>query len=210
MSPEIDPPITDPQTPAPAENGSAKTVGYEHFQRVVTAKQGLESQVADLKGQLSSALERAAGVDTLAGQLTAAQASTAEAESRFATWRDVGGALGVTDPEVIELAVWSHGKLPAEGRPAIGDWLGTLQTDPATAPVALRPFITGAVPDQVPSPIRHPSPRPPAAPSSTPGAPSSISADAIRQARDIGVKTGNWARYKELSAAAGYRTPGKG
>tara|TARA_R100001530_G_scaffold124435_2_gene92641 strand:- start:13777 stop:14424 length:648 start_codon:yes stop_codon:yes gene_type:complete len=210
---EITPAPEAPATPQP-ENGSAKTVGYEHFQRVVNAKQGLEAQVVELKGQLSTALERAANVDTLAGKLTEAQTATAAAEARFTSYREIGQSLGVTDPEVVELAEWSWSKLPAEGRPSIGDWLTSLRGEPASAPVALRPFL-GAAPEATPAAPPAPgqststTPRPPATTTTAPGAPSSVSADAIRQARDIGVRTGNWTRYKELSVAAGYRQPVK-
>jgi len=206
------PPATTPPAPLP-ENGTAKTVGYEHFQRVVNAKQGLEAQVQTLQADLSTALERAANVDTLAGQLTEAQAATAAAEARFVSYRDIGAALGVTDPEVVELAEWSWSKLAESDRPTIGDWLATLKGDPASAPVALRQFLGGGPPPAAAVPPGQPPsspPRPPAVSVTPPGAPSSVSADAIRQAREIGVKTGNWSRYKDLSVAAGYRQPSKG
>ena len=218
MSIEQDPASNPaPEPTAPAAD-PAKTVGYEHFHRVVNAKQGLEAQVSDLKGQLSTALERAANVDTLAGQLTEAQRLTAQAEGRFQTYRSISGALNVTDPDVVELAEHVWAKLPTDGRPEIGDWLESIKGDPTQAPVTLRPFINGTpappstngTPAQAVNgagPVTRATPRPPAATSTAPGAPASVSADAIRRARDHGVKTGDWSRYKEISAAAGYRKP---
>lgn len=199
MTDPTTPPATTPPAPTPESS-----VPYSRFQSVVTAKNELSGRVDVLAGEVQALTEKAATVDTLAGQLAEAQAQTAAASSRYQTFREIAGVIGVPDPDVVELVERTHGRLPAEGRPPIGDWLGTLQADPETAPAILRPFLTPPAVGPAPT-AAAPAPRAPAPTSTAPGAPSAVSASAIRAARDEAVRSGDWTNYKALATVAGYR-----
>ena len=195
-----DPTLTPDATasaPAPADE---QTVPYERFAK-------LEASRNDLQARLETLQEKAATVDTLAARLAETEAKALAAESRFSTWRDLSAALGTTDQEALEAAEWAHSKLPSEGRPPIGDWISTVKADPSTAPKVLAPWLAqDPGPDPAPAtPEPKRTPRPPKASPTPPASPPSVSADSIRAARDEGVRTGDWTRYRELASAAGYR-----
>ncbi len=118
-----------------------KTVDWETYQRVVTAKNNLESQVTDLKGQVGTLTEKTANYDTLAGQLREATGKAEAAESRYRRYKDVSSALGTTEPDIIETFESKYARLPEEGRPELGDWIKGLKEKPDEAPASLRPFL---------------------------------------------------------------------
>lgn len=108
---------------------------------------------------------------------TAAEAARATAEAALAAARTEGQRwqseraayrAGVTDPEGVEVALFLHGRLPAENRPELGAWLGGLTA--ATAPKAIagylptRPGQAAAASSTTSAPAASPASSTPAAP----------------------------------------------
>lgn len=190
-----------------------KTIEYTTYQRVVSAKQGLETQVGELKDQVASLSEKVATVDNLTGQVTEWQQKAQQAETRFARFKDIAEALGSTDSDAIEAVEWQYGKLSGDDKPEMATWLSGLKEAPDTAPAVLRPFLTpqAAVKapeaaDKATEPGKPPgshkaSPRPPAASSQPPGAPSQHSPEQIRIIRESALRTGDWSKYREIRKA---------
>jgi len=185
---------------------------------VVASKNELASQVSALQAEVQSLSEKAATVDTLTGQISEWKGKAEKAEGKFSRWQAIASGIGTTDTEAIEAAEWAYGRLPEEDRPQLGDWLSGLREKPETAPKVLSPWLSPATdskPDSTP-PTRtkttppasngKTTPRAPARGAQAPGAPSSLSVEAVRAAKERGIKTGDWSAYRELVQAAGFRT----
>lgn len=123
-----------------------KAIPYDRFRKVVEEKNTLTSRISELEGQLQALSEKAATVDTLAGRVRSLESDLQSANSRYETFSAISGA-GITDPEIVAAVEWSYGRLPAENRPALGDWLTGIKADPSKAPAVLRPHLgTGQAP----------------------------------------------------------------
>lgn len=183
-----------------------KTIPYERFQSVVGQKNELAAKVTELEGQVQSLSEKAATVDTLGQQVREWQGKAETAEARFGTYKTISSTLGTTDQEAIEAAEWAYNKLPTKDRPKLPDWLGSLKEDPSKAPKVLSPWLTQSQSQSKPADSQTPATQPRGTTNQpqAPGAPSTVSADAINAARDHAIKTGDWTRYKELRKAAGF------
>lgn len=130
---------SDAQQEAP-QQPAGKTVDYDKFSRVVQAKRNLEAQVAELREQNQALEEKASSIDLLAQQLQDAQGRVAQAEQRFTDYQAISGAVGTTDAEVIEAFEWQYSRLDAD-RPALGEWITGMRSDPSKAPAVLRPWL---------------------------------------------------------------------
>lgn len=189
--------------------GESKTVDYATYQRVVQAKQGLEAQLAEYKGQVDSLTEKGASVDTLAEQLAQAKARADAAETKFARHVKISAKLGTTDPDVIAAVEWQHGRLPADGRKEdVGEWLDELKADPTKASSVLRPFLGGEGGGGSEGGGGEGGKKKPrdtggggGQGGQPPGGKSQFSKEQIRAAREHAVKTGDWSRYKEMRKA---------
>ena len=124
--------------------GGEKSVPYERFSAVVAAKKQLQSE---FDAHRTEAASWKAAADSAATH----QASAAEWQGKhdamagqFGRYKDLTAA-GITDPDVAEVAEWTYGRLPAEGRPAFGDAIKAWKAEPDKAPAAMRPFLTAAV-----------------------------------------------------------------
>lgn len=201
--------MADEQNPtgggAPTPTDTApKTVALENFQAVVTAKQGLEAQVGQLKTQLQSAIEKAATADALTRQVDEWRNKAAEAEGKFQTYTEFSGALGSTSTKVIGIFDAEYASLPEADRPTRKAWVDALKADPTTAPEHLAPWLTGgsgaSASAGAPKP---PAPKVPGTPATPPGATSSVSPEEVRRIREDAVRTGDWSKWKQLRAAQG-------
>lgn len=97
----------------------------------------------------------------------AAKAELAQLENERSTWQTERAVMqrGITDPEGVAVATFLHSRLPAEGRPEIGAWLGGLKAE--TAPTGLAGYLrNGAAPAPVVA-----APAPAATPAATPATP---------------------------------------
>lgn len=188
--------MADEEVPAVAPE--VKTVAQDKYERVVAAKRGLEEQVENLKAENSSLSEKIVGFDAMAGQLEELRAGKADAEGKFERWKTIGGAVGSTEPDVIEAFEWQHGRLPAEDRPPLGDWIASLKEDPTAAPVVLRSFLGTAQPQ----PADKPKPRvvPGAGHEDGPSAGATFSKEEIRAAKEAG-QAGDWSQWKRMRKA---------
>lgn len=191
--------------PAPAPEAPAKTVAYDNFRAVVEAKNNLEAQVAQLKGDLQKAVERGATVDALTGQINEWRSKAEAASARFSTFTELSSVLGTTDTDIIDTFDAKYNALPKTDRPSRADWIGSLKAKPEEAPALLRPWL-GAPAQQQQKP---PAPRVPGTPATPPGAPSSVSAEEVARVREEAVRTGDWSKWRELSVSMGIRPPRK-
>ncbi len=188
---EATPPAIAAPPPAPVAPTTEGKIPYERFEELVRVKSGLESEVAGLR-------EKAATVDTLTAELETWKGKAAEAAGKFDRWQAIAGELGTTDADAIEAVEWQHGRLPAEDRPPVGEWLASIKADPTTAPVVLRPWLAA---DQ-PAAEKPPTRRQDATTSPTTGAAATNLSDAkIREVREKAVRTGDWGPWRELSKA---------
>lgn len=182
------------------EGGGGKTVSWENFQAVVSAKTGLEGQVRELQGQVRTLQEKAATVDTLSTQINEWKTEAAEAEGRYTAFIELSGALGTTDADVIGAFDQRYRALPEKDRPPRADWIGSLKAKPGEAPALLRPWLSqpqGAGPRPNPKPVGPPT---------APAASGEVTAEAVRAARERAQKTGDWGPYKELTKQMGLRS----
>lgn len=190
-----------PPAPAPTSTQAAPpapeaTVPYSRFSEVIRERNAYQ--------------EKAAQAASLASALQEAQAKVAATEASFTTFRTVASTIGHTDPEAIDLVSWSYGRLPQENRPALGDWLNGVKSDPAQAPLAIRHLLPQAansapVPGApAPAPTQVTSPR--AAPSAVAGAPAttpSLSPADVARIREQCQRTGDWTPWKEVRKQIG-------
>lgn len=188
MSEEVKPPESQASAPAASAPAAEGSVPYARFAEVVQAKNAL--------------LEKAARADALQTALQEAQAKVQAVENQFTTFRTVASTIGHTDPEAVELVQWSYGRLPAEGRPELGTWLGAVKADPAQAPLAIKHLLgqqpgTSTQPAP-PAPVGAPRPQPAASPAGTP-ATNPVPSDAdIARVREACVRSGDWTAWKEM------------
>jgi hypothetical protein len=121
-----------------------KTVPYEKFAASRRERAEALQRAADAEAAVSAAAAEVAALRTSVGgyeaQIEAARQEAARYQADLDRFR-AGVAVGITDPEVIEAAVWAHGKLPEEGRPDFAAALAAWKEAPDTAPVVVRPFF---------------------------------------------------------------------
>lgn len=153
-------------TPNPDDKGP---VPYERFaetrRELATAKEAAAAAAA----ALTAATEAAILAAREAVEARARATSHATALERF---RAAVG-VGLTDPEVVDAAVWAYERQPAEGRPAFGEALSAWRADPSKAPAVLRPWFAGA--GSTPPPAAPPAPPAPPAPGRDPAPPAGSS-----------------------------------
>jgi hypothetical protein len=144
-----------PAAPAPAPAVGAPAAGAPAADPVA----GHEATVPSFRLRQETEARTAAE-----GRATAAEAALATARNQQAAWEQERAVMraGVIDPSDVDVAIHLHSRLPAEGRPPIGDWLGGFRAAPATAPKNLAHcFAAAAAPTTV-------APTTPA-PAATPG-----------------------------------------
>lgn len=141
---------TTPATPAPEGNGAA-----ERIRQLVARVKELEGRVGELTPLAESAEKWRAQVDEVKA------ASKAEREA-LRVEREIAAA-GITDAEGIEYVQHAYGRLPAEGKPPLAEWLGNKDA----LPKAVRAYLPEASPA---APATPAAPAPVAMPKSNTGA----------------------------------------
>lgn len=154
------------------EDGAAAA----RIRQLVARVKELEGRVAELAPQAEAATKYSAQLDEMKAM------SKAEREA-LAVERQLLSA-GITDAEALEYVQHAYGKLPAEGKPALSEWLGNRDALPkavraylpeATAPAAPAP----TTPTQAAAPVA-PAPKPSTATvPQAPSEPQSWTAEAI-------------------------------
>ena len=120
---------TTPATPAPEGNGAA-----ERIRQLVARVKELEGRVGELTPLAESAEKWRSQVEEVKA------ASKAEREA-LRVEREIAAA-GITDAEGIEYVQHAYGRLPAEGKPALAEWLGNKDA----LPKAVRAYLPDAAP----------------------------------------------------------------
>ena len=197
-----EPAVAPPNGAAPAPK-APEAVPYDRFQAVVAAKNEASARISALQAEVQALSEKAATVDTLSGQVNEWKSKAEAAEGKWGRWQSIAAGLGTADQEAVEAAEWAYNRLPAKARPKLGDWLAQIREKPAEAPKVLHPWLSTE--QAGPGAAEKPPPRPPPRGATPPGAPSAITAEQIREAKNHGVRTGDWSRYRELAEAAGLR-----
>lgn len=118
-----------PATPAPEGNGAA-----ERIRQLVARVKELEGRVGELTPLAESAEKWRSQVEEVKA------ASKAEREA-LRIEREIAAA-GITDAEGIEYVQHAYGRLPAEGKPALAEWLGNRDG----LPKAVRAYLPEAAP----------------------------------------------------------------
>ena len=120
---------TTPATPAPETNGAA-----ERIRQLVARVKELEGRVGELTPLAESAEKWRAQVDE------AKAASKAEREA-LRVEREIAAA-GITDAEGLDYVQHAYGRLPAEGKPALAEWLSNRDA----LPKAVKAYLADAAP----------------------------------------------------------------
>lgn len=173
-----------PGTSAPVVHAApGQAVPYERFAEVVAER--------------NEALARAQTLAAVTQERDALRASVAGLDEERALMRG-----GLADPEGVGVARHLHGRLPAEGRPTLTDWVAGMTAptaDPAKVPVALRGYLGAAAP-------KPPAGSPPPGSNGvvqTPPAAGEVTAAQVKAASDHGQRTGDWTPYRALRAQLG-------
>jgi len=194
--------VVPPNGAAPAPK-APEAVPYDRFQAVVAAKNEASARITALQAEVQALSEKAATVDTLSGQISEWKTKAEAAEGKWGRWQSISQGLGTADQEAVEAAEWAYSRLPAKDRPKLGDWLTQIREKPTEAPKVLHPWLSPA--QQPETPGQKPQPRAQPRGATPPGAPGAVTVEQIREAKDHGVRTGDWSRYRELAEAAGLR-----
>lgn len=204
---------TDQQTP-PEDRGDDTQVpqGYplhkiKRFQELTAEKNSLRDELEAARRQIGQLEQKAATVETLAGQLAAKDQEIADWRSRFVTHTEVV-SRGFVDPEQIELLQWAHGRLPQEGRPSLPETIDGWKADPSTAPGTVRHLFGSPKPPETPPAdpppgshqhwVRPPAPKPPEAPPQPDGSPRQITREQVAAARRHAEQTGDYSRWEAI------------
>jgi hypothetical protein len=145
----------------------------------------------------------------------AMESQVASFDSERQSWAQERGlmSLGLLDAEARDVARLLHSRLPEDGRPPLVDWAATVMDGRTDMPRALQAYIR---PASTPSTPSTPSAAtPPPAPAATPAPPadsraqlassptgSTVSRDALRAAKEHGVRTGDWQQFNDLANLA--------
>jgi hypothetical protein len=101
----------------------------------------LVARVKELEAKVTELEPAAASADKWRAQFEEAKASSKAEREALRLEREIMSA-GVTDAEGLEYVQHAYGKLPAENRPPIGEWLGNRDA----LPKAVRAYLSDAAP----------------------------------------------------------------
>lgn len=182
------------ESAAPEHVAAEQAVPYARFAKVAGERRALAAQVEALQIE---ARAYAAGADELLA-LRAERTSWAEERELM--------SQGVTDAEGIDLARHYYGKLSADQKPkTIGEYVSGLRVEGAVVPRGLAAFVTPPPVAVTAAPVDQQyaarvMPRSTATGTAPPAAPT-VTADALRSAREQAQRTNNWEPVKALQAA---------
>ena len=190
----------DDITTPPVETVPVRTIEYDTYQRVVSAKTNLEAQVGALKAERDSALERAATVDSVIQERDSWQSKATAAATRFDRFQAIASTTGNTGSEAMDLVEYAYERVPLEGRPDLADWLNGFKADPSSAPLALRSVFGQVAPAGA---TTQPRPNASVPSSSPPGGGVEFSSEKVQAVRERAQSTGDWSEYEGLRQRMG-------
>lgn len=151
----------------------------ERIRALSAERRQLREQLAELQSRYEQASELVRQADTYKATASEWEAKFKQAGQTWETERELF-KRGITDQEGMDFVRLAYDRLPAEGRPALGDWLA--ETD--KLPKAVRAYLPEA--SQAPAPALTPTPAPTVAPpranaaaTSAPAASSAFAPEAI-------------------------------
>tara|TARA_R110000868_G_scaffold166936_1_gene401146 strand:- start:92 stop:643 length:552 start_codon:yes stop_codon:yes gene_type:complete len=140
---------TTPATPAPETNGAADRIRQ------------LVARVKELEGRVGELTPLAESAEKYRSQIEEVKASSKAEREALRVEREIAAA-GITDAEGIEYVQHAYGRLPADGKPALAEWLGNRDG----LPKAVRAYLADAAPA---APATPAAPAPVAMPRSNAG-----------------------------------------
>lgn len=129
------------------EEGTDTTGAEARIRQLVARVKELEGRVGELTPLAEQAEKYRAQVDEVKA------ASKAEREA-LRIEREIASA-GITDAEGMEYVQHAYGRLPAEGRPPLAEWLGNKDA----LPKAVRAYLPEATPAAAPTPTTMQMPK---------------------------------------------------
>jgi len=142
--------------PPPTSRDAPARVPYGRFHDVVQARAQAQAQAQALQADLDAARAQVADwekkwepVSAWESQKTEMEAAHQQAIAQVQELHALEriGLLNPDDPatnDLVDAARWAYQRTPEEGRPSFVDALKAWQTDPATAPVILRPHLAAS------------------------------------------------------------------
>lgn len=101
----------------------------------------LVQRVKELEGRVAELAPQAEAATKYAAQLDEAKAMSKAEREALAVERQLLSA-GITDAEALDYVTHAYGKLPAEGKPTLSEWLGNRDS----LPKAVRAYLPEAAP----------------------------------------------------------------
>jgi hypothetical protein len=163
-------------TPAPAPTPEPSSRADHRIEQLLARTKELEGRLKVAEaGEIEQKYQHATARATkLEEKLAGVQAEWTAKAGAWDTERTMMGH-GLADAEAQDFARFAYNRIPAEGRPALGDWLAGIKADPTSAPAALAPYLAGT---SAAPPPRERSTAPGVTPPDAPG--STATADAVR------------------------------
>ena len=189
MSSEDDGVSVDAMIEAATETKGA--IPYDRFVAVVKDRNALKKELA---AREQAVTELQAGQNDMA----ALQRQLAELQARYegdqSAWADERALYqaGVTDPKKHSVARALYADLDGEDRPGFVDFVQGLREDPTVG------ALFGGGPPEAPRPKSTPKRSKVVESQPDPSGP--VTADALRRAKEHGIRTNDWSRFRELSA----------
>ena len=107
----------------------------------------LVARVKELEGRVGELTPLAEQADKYRTQIEEVKAQSKAEREALRIEREISSA-GITDAEGMEYVQHAYGKLPAEGRPPLAEWLGNKDA----LPRAVRAYLPEATPAAAPTP----------------------------------------------------------
>jgi len=151
----------------------------ERIRSLSAERRQLREQLADLQSRYEQASELVKQADTYKATASEWETKFKQAGQTWETERELF-KRGITDQEGMDFVRMAYDRLPAEGRPALGDWLAEADK----LPKAVRAYMPDASPAPTAAPAPAPSPtvqtpRANAAATSAPASSSAFAPEAI-------------------------------
>jgi hypothetical protein len=158
---------------------------------VAAERNALRKERDALSAEVGKSAEWRTAAETHAAELAAERSARAEERDLY--------RAGLLDEEAHVVARALYSAMPAEGRPAtLGEYLGSLRAEGAAVPRALAGYLSE--PAAKPGPVTT-QPKPPAGAGKPTPSGASVTAEALRAAREHYHKTGDLEPMRRLQAA---------
>lgn len=119
-------------------------VPRERLDQEIRKTTAANARISEMEAELAKLAPKAQQADTLTSQIADLQSQLDSERTGRQQDQAIYGA-GFTDPDLVR---FEYGRLPEDGRPAMGEWLEGLRSAPDKAPATLQPFLGGGVGDQ--------------------------------------------------------------